>query len=177
MCELCSTPPPEDIRRGLFNTIAGVGFASLYYSHGVNPRTGEWETPQCVSMGMHCTRGAAEVIVMGADRATSSNLIVRYWDLVLEGRQPQPGLVYEDFWPGLWVRFERVAPRYHAERLALVLTLYPEQDVPVLQLVWTHYLGRWPWDAKADEHLRRLQPLLTESGKPQGCLRGADVPP
>ncbi len=117
-----------------------------------------------------------EAVVVGLPEQMAPILLDAYVDRAANGEEFVPGKVYEDFFEGVPVTFERVAKGHYLEYLGSAFLVYPDGDFPALQIIVATPDGHWPWSADAPEGFADWQPVLTESGAPESWTPGVDGP-
>jgi hypothetical protein len=117
-----------------------------------------------------------EAVVVGLPDDMGPVLLDAYVDRAAAGFAFEIGKRYDDFFDGVPVVFERVAPGHYPEFFGSAFLVYPEGDFPAVQLIVATPDGQWPWDANAPEGFAEWQPVLTESGVPESWTPGVDGP-
>ncbi|EHR51623.1 hypothetical protein SacmaDRAFT_3398 [Saccharomonospora marina XMU15] len=117
-----------------------------------------------------------EAVVVGLPTQLATVLLDAYVDRAATGERFQPGALYHDFFEGVPVTFEKVAPGHYPEFFGSAFLVYPEGDFPALQIVVPTPDGHWPWDEAAPEGFAQWQPVLTVSGAPESWTPGLDGP-
>jgi hypothetical protein len=117
-----------------------------------------------------------EAVVVGLPDHMAPILLDAYVDRAATGERFVPGKLYDDFFDGVPVTFERVAPSHYPEYLGSAFLVYPEGDFPAVQIIVATPDGKWPWDADAPEGFAEWQRVLTESGRPESWTPGVDGP-
>lgn len=117
-----------------------------------------------------------EAVVVGLPEHIAPILLDAYADRAATGESFVPGRIYEDFFDGAPVTFERVARGHYTEYFGSAFLVYPDGDFPALQIIVATPEGKWPWDADAPEGFAEWQPVLTESGRPESWRPGLDGP-
>ncbi|WAL63499.1 DUF4262 domain-containing protein [Amycolatopsis cynarae] len=117
-----------------------------------------------------------EAVVVGLPEQMAQVLLDAYVDRAATGDGFEPGKVYEDFFEGVPVTFERVHPGHYPEYFGSAFLVYPEGDFPALQIIVASGEGKWPWDEDAPEGFAAWQPVLTDSGRPESWTPGVDGP-
>jgi hypothetical protein len=117
-----------------------------------------------------------EAVVVGLPEDVGPVLLDAYVDRAAAGERFEPGRVYDDFFDGVPVTFERVAPGHYPEFFGSAFLVYPDGDFPALQLIVATTDGSWPWDEDAPEGFDTWQLILTESGDPESWTPGVDGP-
>lgn len=117
-------------------------------------------SPFSYSVGIQRTAGAPEVVVIGLTGAIAHFLVNEYNRRVQEGERFAAHTCYSGFLEGFAVQFVPVSPMHLRDYFGWNRWLYEGDSFGVLQLVYPTTDGVWPWDEKASESFRRLQPLL-----------------
>lgn len=117
-----------------------------------------------------------EAVVVGLPDHIGPILLDAYVDRAATGESFVPGQIYDDFFQGVPVTFERVALGHYTEYLGSAFVVYPDGDFPALQIIVASPDGHWPWDEDAPEGFAEWQPVLTESGRPESWTPGVDGP-
>jgi hypothetical protein len=112
------------------------------------------------SVGIERASAAPEAVVVGLRRELSHSMINEYNRRIREGEAIRPGQLYEGFLEDFSVTFKPVEKSHYEEYFGWNRWLYSGNDFRVLQLVWPSTSGIWPWEEKASDDLRKIQPLL-----------------
>lgn len=121
----------------------------------------------CFTAGAWQTHGVAEAVVIGLPGPLATVLLDAYVDRAATGEQFRCGQLYDDFFDGVPVLFERVAKPHYLQYFGTAFLLYPDGEFPAVQLIVPTPDGHWPWDDDAPEGFGQWQPVLTESGLPE----------
>jgi hypothetical protein len=132
--------------------------------------------PYAFTVGAWRRFGVAEAVVVGLPPDLSSVLLSAYVGASREGARFTPGTVYDGFFDGVPVAFERVAKGWYPEFLGSAFLLHPKGDFPAVQIIVPTAAGDWPWQAGAPDGFARWQQILTESGVPESWTPGVDGP-
>lgn len=132
--------------------------------------------PYAFSVGAWRRFGVAEAVVVGLPEEMSPTLINAYVARAHEGERFVPGQLYNDFFEGVPVTFERVAKGYYPEFLGSAFLLYRNGDFPAVQILVPTPAGSWPWQDDAPAGFAQWQRVLTESGLPESWVPGVDGP-
>lgn len=132
--------------------------------------------PYAFTVGAWRRFGVAEAVVVGLPADMSSVLLGAYVERARAGERFGPATVYDGFFEGVPVAFERVAPKWYPEFLGSAFLIYPTGDFPALQIIVPTSQGQWPWQADAPRGFAEWQPILTDSGRPESWLPGVDGP-
>nr|WP_027944670.1 DUF4262 domain-containing protein [Amycolatopsis taiwanensis] len=117
-----------------------------------------------------------EAVVVGLPENVAPVLLDAYVDRAATGEVFTPGRVYDDFFEGVAVTFERVDRGYYVEYFGSAFLVYPDGDFPAVQIIVATPEGKWPWDPDAPEGFAEWQPVLTDSGLPESWTPGVDGP-
>lgn len=117
-----------------------------------------------------------EAVVVGLPTELATVLLDAYVDRAATGERFQPGVLYHDFFDGVPVTVEQVAPGHYPEFFGSAFLVYPEGDFPALQLIVPTPEGHWPWQEQAPEGFAQWQPVLTVSGLPESWEPGVNGP-
>ncbi|HKS45879.1 MAG TPA: DUF4262 domain-containing protein [Amycolatopsis sp.] len=117
-----------------------------------------------------------EAVVIGLPEHMAPILLDAYVDRAATGEPFTPGHVYDDFFEGASVTFERVALGHYPEYFGCAFLVYPDGDFPAVQIIVATPDGKWPWSEDAPEGFAEWQPVLTESGRPESWTPGIDGP-
>lgn len=117
-----------------------------------------------------------EAVVIGLPDAMAPVLLDAYVDRAAAGERFEPGRLYHDFFDGVPVTFERVAPGHYPEFFGSAFLVYPDGDFPAVQIIVPTPDGGWPWSPGAPGGFGRWQPVLTDSGRPESWAPGVDGP-
>ncbi|WP_298180022.1 DUF4262 domain-containing protein [Saccharomonospora sp.] len=120
--------------------------------------------------------GVPEAVVVGLPAEMAMVLLDAYVDRAATGQRFQYGVCYDDFFDGVPVTFEKVAPGHYPEFFGSAFLVYPEGDFPAVQIIVPTPDGFWPWSAGAPEGFAQWQPVLTVSGVPESWTPGVDGP-
>jgi hypothetical protein len=127
-------------------------------AHPAHPRAG-----YCYTIGLEALIGHPELVVFGLAPAAARGLL----DLavgqlragvVLPVSQPFVGLLDD----GLRAMLVPVDRAEHGELFPTVAQVYGEQDWRILQFVWPHRNGAFPWEEGWPHELRLAQPIIGE---------------
>lgn len=110
--------------------------------------------------------GIAEAVVIGLPGPMGPVLLDAYVDRAANGERFEFGVLYDDFFEGVPLTFERVAKPYYPSYFGSAFLLYPDGDFPAVQIIVPTPDGHWPWEPSAPEGFALWQPVLTESGLP-----------
>ncbi len=114
------------------------------------------------SVGMWHTLGSPELIVLGLEVANAARLLNQLGDRVGAGLVLGPNAVERDLFEGdEIVTFEPVHHSWYVPLLGYAMWFAQEAPLPVVQVIWSDRLGRWPWSADADVAHRHGQPRLS----------------
>ena len=113
------------------------------------------------TFGLEALLGHPEICVMGLSASAARGLLDMTVNLlrnqvVLPIDQPFVGLLDND----LRSMLVTVDLTIHAERFATPPVLYGDQPWRMVQLVWPHQTGVFPWEDGWPNHMRLTQPLL-----------------
>ncbi|MFI6031769.1 DUF4262 domain-containing protein [Amycolatopsis magusensis] len=117
-----------------------------------------------------------EAVVIGLPDHVGPVLLDAYVDRAAAGERFEFGKLYQDFFEGLPVTFEKVALGHYAEYFGSAFLIYPEGDFPAVQIIVPTPDGKWPWDPDAPEGFMTWQHVLTESGDPESWTPGVTGP-
>jgi hypothetical protein len=117
-----------------------------------------------------------EAVVIGLPEEIGPILLDAYVDRAATGEQFECGRLYEDFFDGAPVTFERVAKGHYPEFFGSCFLVYPDGDFPAVQIIVATPDGEWPWQPDAPEGFAEWQPVLTESGDPESWTPGVTGP-
>lgn len=126
----------------------------------------------CFTVSAWAMHGIPEAVVVGLPDEIAPVLLDAYVDRAAAGEKFEFGTVYDDFFDGVPLTFERVAKGYYPEFFGSAFLVYPDGDFPAVQIIVAEPGGHWPWDADAPEGFAAWQPVLTESGKPESWVAG-----
>ncbi|WP_243659197.1 DUF4262 domain-containing protein [Tamaricihabitans halophyticus] len=130
----------------------------------------------CFSVGAWRRFGVPEAVVVGLPEGMGPVLINAYVARASAGERFRPGRLYDDFFDGVSVTVERVAKGHYPQFLGSAFLLYRTGDFPAIQLITPTPEGAWPWQPDAPEGFAQWQPVLTESGRPEGWQPGVNGP-
>lgn len=130
----------------------------------------------CFTAGAWWLHGVPEAVVIGLPESIGPVLLDAYVDRAATGEPFECGELYEDFFEGVPLTLEEVAPEYYPEFFGSAFLLYPDGDFPAVQLIVATPEQQWPWEADAPEGFAEWQPILTESGVPESWTPGVDGP-
>lgn len=117
-----------------------------------------------------------EAVVVGLPDEMAPVLLDAYVDRAAAGERFEFGKLYHNFFEGIPITFERVAPGHYPEYFGSAFLVYPDGDFPAVQIIVPTGEGRWPWSPGAPEGFDRWQPVLTDSGRPESWTPGVDGP-
>jgi hypothetical protein len=132
--------------------------------------------PYAFSVGAWRRFGVAEAVVVGLEGPMADVLIRAYVKRASEGERFQPGVLYDDFFDGVPVTFERVHRGYYPEFLGSAFLLYSKGDFAAVQIIVPTPDGAWPWEPTAPPGFADWQLVLTESGQPESWTPGVNGP-
>ncbi|WP_197321223.1 DUF4262 domain-containing protein [Saccharomonospora sp. NB11] len=117
-----------------------------------------------------------EAVVVGLPGEMATVLLDAYVDRAATGERFVCGKLYDDFFDGVPVTFEKVAQAHYPEYFGSAFLVYPEGDFPAVQIIVPSTDGSWPWSPDAPEGFADWQPVLTASGAPENWTPGVDGP-
>ncbi|PXY23693.1 DUF4262 domain-containing protein [Prauserella sp. PE36] len=117
-----------------------------------------------------------EAVVVGLPAEFASVLLDAYVDRAAAGEKFEFGKLYNDFFEGVPVTFEQVAPGHYPEFFGSAFLVYPDGDFPAVQIIVPTPAGHWPWQESAPEGFAAWQPVLTMTGRPESWTPGVDGP-
>jgi hypothetical protein len=120
--------------------------------------------------------GVPEAVVIGLPEGMGPVLLDAYVDRAASGEKFEFGKLYRNFFEGVPVTFEKVAPAHYPEFFGSAFLVYPDGDFPAVQLIVAAPDGHWPWQDGAPEGFAEWQPVLTVSGRPESWTPGGDGP-
>jgi len=132
--------------------------------------------PYSFSVGAWHRYRVPEAVVIGMPAGLAARMLHAYLDRALDGETVVLGRVYEDFYDGVPVVFERVARGHYFEYFGSAFLLYRRGDFSALQLLVPTSDGIWPWSPDAPAGFAAWQPVLTPSGDPESWTPGLDGP-
>jgi hypothetical protein len=132
--------------------------------------------PYAFSVGAWRRFGVAEAVVVGLEPQMSEVLIRAYVDRASKGERFVPGKLYDDFFEGVPVTFEKVFRGFYPEFFGSAFLLYAKGDFAAVQIVVPTPQGHWPWSPNAPDGFWDWQLLLTESGAPESWVPGFNGP-
>jgi hypothetical protein len=136
----------------------------------------ESNAPYAFSVGAWRRFGVAEAVVIGLPPEMMPVLINAYVQNAAKGARYEPGKVYEDFFQGVPVTFEKVNKGWYPEYFGSAFLLYGKGGFPALQIIVPTPQGHWPWDSQAPQGFADWQPVLTDSGLPESWEPGVTGP-
>lgn len=120
--------------------------------------------------------GVPEAVVVGLPTELATVLLDAYVDRAATGERFEYGALYDDFFDGVPVTFEKVARGHYPEFFGSAFLVYAEGDFPAVQIIVPTPDGRWPWSPDAPDGFAFWQPILTVSGDPESWRPGVDGP-
>lgn len=132
--------------------------------------------PYAFTVGAWRRFGIAEAVVVGLPAEMSQVLLTAYVAQSREGRRFLAGTVYDGFFEGVSVAFEKVDRGWYPEFLGSAFLLYAKGDFPALQILVPTPQGKWPWHPDAPPGFAKWQPVLTATGRPVTWTPGVDGP-
>jgi Domain of unknown function (DUF4262) len=147
------------------------------YGHAVVQVAQDGEgAPYAFTVGAWRRFGIAEAVVVGLPPDMAGVLLSAYVGAACDGERFTPGMVYDGFFDGVQVAFERVAKGWYTEFFGSAFLLYPKGDFPALQIIVPTPDGSWPWQSTAPAGFAQWQQILTESGVPETWTPGVNGP-
>ncbi|MEM7421810.1 MAG: DUF4262 domain-containing protein [Pseudomonadota bacterium] len=113
--------------------------------------------------GINRQESRPELIIVGLRSELSSLIANEYNRRIQEGEVLMEDGFYEGFLDGFEVCFKPVANRFKEEFMLSCNWLYEGTTYPALQLVYPTVDGIWPWEAKASDSFKLLQPSFQET--------------
>ncbi|WP_019815919.1 DUF4262 domain-containing protein [Saccharomonospora saliphila] len=120
--------------------------------------------------------GVPEAVVVGLPDELATVLLDAYVDRAANGERFEFGVLYDDFFDGVPVTFEKVARGHYPEFFGSAFLVYPEGDFPAVQIIVPTPDGHWPWSPSAPRGFAQWQPVLTVNGLPENWTPGTDGP-
>jgi hypothetical protein len=112
-----------------------------------------------------------EVVVMGIDAASASQLLRGFWYAAVSGSSPHPGRHTELELGGVRCAVIQVHPEHLGDHSDLVLGAMrywqhfgQSGGDRAFQIVWSDPSGHLPWEPAFDPRFERFQPLLDATG-------------
>lgn len=164
------TAQDEKFRRWLLDQADQHGNAVVQVAGG------EDYAPYAFTVGAWRRFGVAEAVVVGLPQEMSHVLLNAYVHRAGLGERFRAGMVYDGFFEGVPVVFEKVDRGWYPEYLGSAFLLYAKGDFAALQIVVPTPQGKWPWSADAPAGFGAWQPVLTRSGRPESWTPGVDGP-
>jgi Domain of unknown function (DUF4262) len=160
----------ERLRQRLFDEAERHGHAI------VEVGADEYGAGYVFSVGAWRRFGVPEAVVIGLPDGMGRVLVNAYVRRAAAGERFAIGRPYHDFFDATPVVLERVAKGHYPEFFGSALLLYPSGDFPAVQLIVATPQGAWPWQPDAPAGFADWQPVLTQSGNPEGWTPGVDGP-
>jgi hypothetical protein len=132
--------------------------------------------PYAFTVGAWRRFGIAEAVVVGLPEDMSQVLLSAYVTKAREGERFLAGAIYDGFFEGVPVAFEKVHKGWYPEYLGSAFLLYAKGDFPALQIIVPTPQGYWPWHPDAPAGFGAWQPVLTSSGRPETWTPGVNGP-
>jgi uncharacterized protein DUF4262 len=164
------TAKDEQFRRWLLDEAEQRGNAIVQVAGGRD------YAPYAFTVGAWRRFGVAEAVVVGLPAEMSQVLLSAYVTRASEGERFLAGTVYDGFFQGVPVVFEKVAKAWYKEYLGSAFLLYAKGDFAALQIIVPTPQGHWPWAPDAPTGFRAWQKVLTVSGRPETWTPGVDGP-
>ncbi|MEI9401257.1 DUF4262 domain-containing protein [Mesorhizobium argentiipisi] len=123
--------------------------------------------PFAYSVGIEHNFGVPELVVIGLKPELSLIIINEYCRRVRGGESFRVGERASGFLGGGFdCQFGAVHPDHYPEYFGWDIWFYDGPDFRILQLIFPTTSGVWPWDAEADDWLRKRQRLLDQPPLP-----------
>ena len=123
--------------------------------------------PFAYSVGIEHNFGVPELVVIGLKPELSMTIINEYCRRVRSGERFSVGERASGFLGGGFdCQFGAVHPDHYPEHFGWDIWFYDGPDFRIMQLIFPTTSGVWPWDAEADEWVRKRQPLLDQPPSP-----------
>ncbi|MDG4895694.1 DUF4262 domain-containing protein [Mesorhizobium sp. WSM4976] len=124
-------------------------------------------SPFAYSVGIEHNFGIPELVVIGLKPELSMTIINEYCRRVRDGERFRVGERASGFLGGGFdCQFGAVHPDHYPEYFGWDIWFYDGPDFRIMQLIFPSTSGVWPWDAEADNWLRKRQPLLDQPPLP-----------
>lgn len=114
------------------------------------------------SIGLFKSYGHPEVIVQGLPIEVMQRIVDAIAALVKGGATFHDGDETTDVLENCACTFRAVRPERYREHFGCAMWFYKETGFPALQCVWPDNQGRYPWNQRCQEGIRKLQPALYE---------------
>ncbi|RWE77141.1 DUF4262 domain-containing protein [Mesorhizobium sp.] len=119
--------------------------------------------PFAYSVGIEHNFGVPELAVIGLKPELSMTIINEYCRRVRGGERFRIGERASGFLGGGFdCQFGAVHPDHYPEYFGWDIWFYDGPDFRIMELIFPTTSGVWPWDAEADEWVRKRQPLLDQ---------------
>ncbi|AZO02071.1 DUF4262 domain-containing protein [Mesorhizobium sp. M2A.F.Ca.ET.043.02.1.1] len=123
--------------------------------------------PFAYSVGIEHNFGVPELVVIGLKPELSMTIVNEYCRRVRGGERFRIGERASGFLGGGFdCQFGAVHPDHYPEYFGWNIWFYDGPDFRIMQLIFPTTSGVWPWDAEADEWVRKRQPLLDQPPLP-----------
>ena len=146
-----------DHQEQILRDIARVGWHVVKVLEGAE----DDEPPFAYTVGLTRSYGHPELMIVGLDLDDMHAVLNDLGDLVKAGRVFAPMDQVAEILEGCLCRIAPVAQNRLAMWVGQALQFYGGAELTLLQCLWPDKHGRFPGDADFDEHLFRLQPLLS----------------
>jgi Domain of unknown function (DUF4262) len=152
--------PLDHADHELLARIDGYGWAvmHIFQPNGAAP-------PYSFSVGLTYRFQQPEILMIGLPHDVMEDVINQIGRGMEAGQRFREGEVREDLLDGGYaIRLVSVHPAWYSEFVGVALWFHrwfhPERGPSFLQCVWTDQHHRFPWDPRALDSFRRLQPVL-----------------
>jgi hypothetical protein len=114
------------------------------------------------TIGINKRQNQPELIIIGLRHKLAASIANEYNRHIQSGKTFKSNVFYGGFIDGFKVVFCPVSREYKQEYMLSCNRLYNDTDYPALQLIYPTVKGVWPWEKKATEGFKLLQPSLQE---------------
>lgn len=133
----------------------GVHILHVFDSEGVHPRFS-------YTVGLWHRYAHPEVIIFGLSEELCHAVLNDLNRDILGGQSYRAGQSATEVLEGFRCYFEAIPSQYFKEFFGWDLWFYEGDHFEAVQMIWPNTKGIFPWDARASEELKWLEPLLTK---------------
>jgi len=113
------------------------------------------------TVGLWHTHKHPEVLIFGLKRDLCQSVLNWINEHIVEGHSFRSGESSMEVLQGFRTYFEQLPQDKFREYLGFDIWFYGGTEFECVQMIWPNTSGIFPWESRANEELRWLQPILT----------------